>query len=240
MRLVLSLLLFTTGCAISYPKMSAEEAARIERETHLDDLPSNQAEKLDGVVRVMAHGGMCSGSLVDRSIVLTSAHCVGELDAGDIHIELGRDYLPWGRVGAKTIRTCDDRDVDLAVIVTSKPVPNDVPLFRVRGTGASEGEHITRLGFGGGKAWSMPAAGSMAPIYAMRRESREGTVRWTYSNAIAVEVEADHGDSGGPMIGEDGTLVAITTATIENADQKLVVGTIPSACPSLLGIDRYL
>src|SRR2546421_11045465 len=131
MRGIIALLLLTTGCAVSPPAMTPAEEAKLDAETRLDDLPRGQAGDGDAVVRVIVSGTanttghICSGSLVDRSLVLTAAHCIDTADAGSVRIELGGSYLPWGRVGAKRVQACTDTSIDLAAIRISKPVPLD-------------------------------------------------------------------------------------------------------------------
>src|SRR5678816_3618587 len=94
---------------------------------------------------------IATGSLVatkgDRSMILTAAHCVEDADPGSVRVEVGGNYLPWGRVGVKRLHTCDDSAIDLAAIITSQPMPLDVPILGMRGGGPKENEVVTRVGF---------------------------------------------------------------------------------------------
>ena len=61
---------------------------------------------------------------------------MNDLTPGELHVELGGGYLPWGRVGAREIFSCPgyehDVEHDVAVVVLSRPVPAGVPPTRSR------------------------------------------------------------------------------------------------------------
>ena len=93
------------GCAESAsPRLTlAAKLADDDPDTHLTDLPRGQAGPEDGIVRVMAHGAVCSGVLVSTKVVLTAQHCVAGRDgaevdsvipAGWVWVELGAEPLP--------------------------------------------------------------------------------------------------------------------------------------------------
>lgn len=241
----LVVLSFVTGCGISQPALTPTQQAELDRETTLDDMPKGNATMGDGVVRVIvssthtANGHICSGSLVDRSMVLTAAHCLEDADAGSVRVELGGEHLPWGRVGAKRVRTCDDHSIDLAAIVISKPVPLDVPILGMHGTTASLSLNapVSRVGFGTGmKVWSIPAPGEgVAPIIQASRKTSHGSVVWASDTMVATTVDASYGDSGGPILAADGSILAVATAVAEmpDDDRRVTLGVAPDACPSL-------
>lgn len=243
MRKLLVLAVLTTGCAASYPPKTAAEEAQLYADTHLDDLPHGRATAGDGVVRVIvsstrtANGHICAGSLVDRSVVLTAAHCIEDADPGSVRIELGGDYLPWGRVGVKRVHTCVDDSIDLAAIVTSMPMPQGTPILGMRASGTSVNEVVTRVGFGtGSKVTSIPAPGEgIAPIIESIRQSRSGIVTWASGTMMATSAEASLGDSGGPILGADGTIIAVATSVAEmpDDDTRVTLGVTPDACPGL-------
>jgi trypsin len=235
------LLVAIVGCAVTHPLTPAQQA-QLDHETHLDDLPSGQATREDAVVRVIAHGGFCSGAVIGDALVVTAGHCLEDLTAGYVYVELGQDALPWGRVGARDVMVCQGwhggYEHDVGFVVLNKRLPSDVPRLGVREGRREEvaavGAKFVARGFGTAMlTTNIPDFGDTWSTHAV---ARSGGLEWSTTEAFAVELRSSSGDSGGPVIAE-GTrdVVGVTSQRSEGADAPgFTVAARISACRGTL------
>jgi hypothetical protein len=236
---LLSLLAITiSGCSYSIPRLSFAVEQRILRETTFDDMPEGEATIGDGVVRIVRTGnvgGRCSGALVGPRHVMTAAHCIakrdthremviGQVDAGDLHVELGGGYLPWGRAGVHHVRMCDgyvgDLEHDLAIVVLSRPVPAGVPVFDLAYDVPSDATVYELSGFGP-TFKPKPMPDTRWSVISVERHVFRGPVTKVTDEAITVEVPVRRGDSGGPITDTaSGRLVSIVSQGEMKTDPK--------------------
>jgi hypothetical protein len=126
-----------------------------------------------------------------------------EIVPSDVHVELGGDYLPWGRVGVREIHGCpgyvDDVEHDVAVLVLSQPVPGDVPILQVSFAVPDEAGVYQLGGFGSTeKPRAMPATDWV--VLSRTRHLYTGPIATATAGMIAVRIPGAPGDSGGPIL----------------------------------------
>ncbi len=230
-RVVLALSLLAASCA-HYPRLSLSTSLRLEADTHLLDLSHIDATPDDWIVHVLSHGGSCSGALVEPGVVLTAQHCVVDHGdkwvrhaPGDIRVELGGDYLPWGRVGVVGVVTCpcwnETARGDIAALVLETNLPPEVPTRSARVVAEPwEDEDLMASGFGtrdGSK--TVPAAGWSQR--ALLRGYRSGVTTGVMAGSIVVSGLARPGDSGGPVWSrETGDIVGVVSQGTEGHHGK--------------------
>ncbi len=246
--------LVAAGCADYTRPETPTSRAAFEAETHLDDLrlAPQHAEVGDAVVRVMAHGSLCSGTLVSDAIVLTAEHCLtnpytndGEVvSPGSIMVELGKDALPWGRVGAKNVLVCPGWDGgathDIGAIVLDRRMPASVPRMRIDVTAdnvGARGAAMVATGFGTGlELWRIPLSNGMNAV-TMRRSQRTGTLDWSSEDDFGMEMPSEHGDSGGPVV-VAGSDAVVGVASLRREDpsngRDLTVASRVAPCISVI------
>jgi hypothetical protein len=204
----------SSGC-FEPPRLSLAAQLRIEADTRMTDVPEGRAQADDFGVRVISDHGLCSGAVIDPSLVLTAQHCVtregGEharpLDAGDVRVELGGDYLPWGRVGVSDIVRCPGWEGaaprDVAVLVLERALPMDVPVAAPRLDGPPlDDERIDLYVFGGRDVMKeIPDTGWVA-LTTTRKHLPASRIE-VGPDAVLIRHLTIPGDSGGPVIARD-------------------------------------
>jgi hypothetical protein len=202
------------GCAgLPFHRAAAAEVrpASLEAKQDLELLLSpavGLASPGDAVVRVVGPRMTCSGTLVADDLVLTAHHCVVErgprgeflpklIDAPDVQVELGGDYLPWGNVGLKAILAppCGEAGGmgDVAVLVLERKLVG-MPTISLHEEPPRAGETVYPQGFG-------RCALSAEGIH--RRDRDGGSVASVSPGTFEVVASVCPGDSGGPVL--DGT-----------------------------------
>jgi hypothetical protein len=166
--------------------------------------PISIAVAEDAIVRIVGPVTTCSGTLIDEDLVLTAHHCVVELRdgtftsntvaPGDMHIELGGDYLPWGTVDVKAIVAppCGERGGrgDVAIVVLSHKLIGITPYAVRLDAPPRIGETLDPAGFG---------RCALSPDGIHRTVRAGGEIDGIANGTIQMSASICPGDSGGPV-----------------------------------------
>jgi S1-C subfamily serine protease len=134
-------------------------------------------------------GGHGTGFLVDKAgLFLTNAHVVGDAEAVSVQLDATRKVA--GRVVAK------DETPDIAVIrVHPAPVSGVHPVVLGYGRQPIEGSHVFTIG---------------SPLH-QRKVMTTGMVSRVEARAIISDINANPGNSGGPLFAPDGVVIGVIT-----------------------------
>ena len=142
-------------------------------------------------------GGIKSGSgfIVAPGVVVTNAHVVSGIDNPSVQDNKGRH-------SAKPVFF--DPNYDLAILRTTKLTGKPLGLLK---SPVRRGQKGAALGFPGGGPFTATAAAVLQDINAVGRDiySRSLTTRRVYE----IQSEVHPGNSGGPLVRSDGTVVGV-------------------------------
>jgi secreted trypsin-like serine protease len=194
----------------------------------LPPLPLDPTHDAAYVVRVVAGDITCSGTLIYEDRVLTAHHCVAErnrwgealahdLPPGHIRVELGGDYMPWGEVGVRAVVAppCgyNAGHGDIAILVLRRELRGMTTLTPRLERSPRVGESVDPVGFG---------RCTMSEDGIRRRTRKGGAVERIGPTRFRLRASICPGDSGGPVIGEDGALVGVISTSIMDGSDETV------------------
>ncbi|HEV8550396.1 MAG TPA: trypsin-like serine protease [Polyangiaceae bacterium] len=188
-------------------------------------LPLAVATDEDYVVRVVAGGVTCSGSLIEEDRVLTAHHCLSQrghhgnmldLDVAPetVHVELGGDPFAWGEVGVKAIVAplCgySGGEGDIAVLVLERRLIGMATRRARLAAPPSKGSAIEPIGFGR-CAWGGSPGG--------RAIRQGGPIAEVWKRDFRVDASICPGDSGGPAVDTtSGEILGVISEAIMDAN----------------------
>jgi S1-C subfamily serine protease len=166
------------------------------------------ADEKDGAER-----GIGSGVVItDRGVILTNLHVV----AGARRIKVV--FADGLEADASLVSLQPEND--LAVLQAQK-LPDDLVPATMRSTGdLRPGDHVTAVGFPFGIGPSVSAG----VVSGLKREFRSPEGQRQLSNLIQFDAAANPGNSGGPLVTDDGEVVGIVTAILNPTQQRFFVG----------------
>lgn len=160
----------------------------------------------------LAQGTGTGVVIVDEGIILTNLHVV----AGATRIKVVFD----GGAESDAVVMSTQPENDLAVL-RARTLPDDLIPATLRSTGdLGPGDRVVAVGFPFGIGPSVSAG----VISGMRREYRSEQGENLLSNLIQFDAAANPGNSGGPLVTDEGEVVGIVTGILNPVGQRFFVG----------------
>ena len=113
--------------------------------------------------------------------------------------------------------------IDLAIVQVPK-LPDDVTAVRLAAESCNPNDHLLLIGNPDkSQALFTSSAGSAKQIYRKSWTVRVGSPvgnkpLWIKTRVVETEISSNHGDSGGPVVNDNGELVAVNEGTITDAN----------------------
>jgi len=150
--------------------------------------------------------------IVDTGTILTNLHVV--YGAPRLEVEFAD-----GSVSEATIAGLEPEQ-DLAVL-QAKTIPDDLKAATMRSTSdLLVGDRVVAVGF----PFGIGPTATAGIVSGLRREFRSPEGKRLLTNLIQFDAAANPGNSGGPLVTEDGEVVGIVTAIMNPTEQRVFVG----------------
>jgi S1-C subfamily serine protease len=150
--------------------------------------------------------------VVDDGTILTNLHVVSGSE--------GIEVVFWDGTEARAEIISVRPEQDLAVIRTSV-VPDDLRPATVRSSqGLRSGDRVVAVGFPFGIGPSLSAG----VVSGVGREYRNPEGERILTGLIQFDAAVNPGNSGGPLVNEDGEVVGIVTAILNPSSQRVFIG----------------
>jgi S1-C subfamily serine protease len=216
------------GCSAWLLTFSAPPAEVVAEEPPQKEMTAADAyEKIRGSV-VMVRGSPYDGTedvdtsasestgtgvvIVDSGIILTNLHVVNGAKRIRVVFSEGME------TGAELIGTRPEHDL---AVLKAQSVPDDLEPATMRSTaGLRPGEPVVAVGF----PFGIGPSASAGVISGLGREYRSAEGNRVLSNLIQFDAAVNPGNSGGPLVTNEGEVIGIVTGLLNPTEQRVFVG----------------
>jgi S1-C subfamily serine protease len=200
----------------------APSVVRVEGDDGPDDIPAPPpaASAPKGRKKATAEGDMpphnhATGSgvvIVDNGTILTNLHVV----AGSKRLKV--TFADGSESEASLIGVQPENDL---AVLKARSIPDDLQAATMRSTGDLQpGDEVIAVGFPFGIGPSVSAG----VVSGLKREFRSPQGARKLTNLIQFDAAANPGNSGGPLVTMDGSVVGIVTAILNPTEQRTFIG----------------
>ena len=168
--------------------------------------------KLRGNKRLLERGVGAGVVVVDRGVILTSLHIVENAETVQVVFADGTE--------SKADIINEEPENDMAVL-QAKTVPDDLPAATLRSTAdLAVGDQVMAVGF----PFGIGPSASAGVVSGLHRVFQSPEGKQELSNLIQFDAAANPGNSGGPLVTMDGSVVGIVTAILNPTPARTFIG----------------
>ena len=169
-----------------------------------DDVPENGAPP---------EGNVGTGVvIVDTGVILTNLHVVYGAKTVKVTFSDGTESI------AEVVGERPEHDL---AVLQAKELPDDLVAATLRSTnGLRPGDGVIAVGFPFGIGPSV----SSGVISGLKREYQSASGKRILTNLIQFDAAANPGNSGGPLVTNDGEVVGIVTGLLNPTEQRVFIG----------------
>ena len=150
--------------------------------------------------------------IIDNGTILTNLHVVN--GAKRIRVT----FMDGTESDAVVLNTQPENDL---AVLRAKTIPDDLEAATLRSTAdLAPGDQVLAVGF----PFGIGPSASSGIVSGLKREFRSPEGQQTMTNLIQFDAAANPGNSGGPLVTMDGSVVGIVTAILNPGDQGTFIG----------------
>jgi serine protease DegQ len=199
----------------------APSVVRVEGDDGVDDAPAPpitpvpgkaQKKKAEAESPLPHHATGTGVVIVDNGTILTNLHVV----AGSKRLKV--TFADGSESEATLVGAQPEHDL---AVLRARSIPDDLVAATMRSTGDLQpGDEVIAVGYPFGIGPSV----SGGVVSGLKREFRSPQGHRKLTNLIQFDAAANPGNSGGPLVTMDGSVVGIVTAILNPSEQRTFIG----------------